>query len=82
MTARASFSVLASISKMTPFTVAPRIPLADFSVEIEPHCLPNLGRHDGHDLLAGYALLGSQKDHHSSGFRQRYAGRAWGLPGL
>ena len=25
--------------------------------------------------------LGSQNDHHFGGFRQRHAGRAWGLPG-
>ena len=63
-------------------TIASRIPLADFSIEIELHCFPNLGWHDGHDLLAGDRLLRSQNDHHFGGFRQRHAGRAWSLPGL
>ena len=51
------------------FAIAARIPLADFPVEVELHGCPNLRRNDGHDLLAGDALLGGQNDHHFGGFR-------------
>src|SRR5262249_27498701 len=62
------------------FAIAARIPLADLPIEIELHICPDLLRYDGHDLLRGYARLGSQNDEHFGGFRYRHAGHAWALP--
>jgi hypothetical protein len=53
------------------FAIAARIPLADLPVELELHSCPNLCRYDSHDLLSGYALLGSLNDNHFGGFRYR-----------
>src|SRR5437763_2889394 len=33
-------------------TIATRMPLTDLPIEIELHGLPDLSRHDGHDLFA------------------------------
>jgi len=62
--------------------IAARIPLADFSIEIELHSGPNLRWHDCHDLLRVYARPGGLNDQHFGGFRYRYAGHASGRPGL
>src|SRR5215510_9188237 len=64
------------------FAIAARIPLADFPVEVEVHSCPNLCRHDGHDLLRGYALFGSLNDYHSGCLRYSNAGHTWGDHGL
>src|SRR5215831_20799902 len=58
------------------FAITARIPLADFPVEVELHSCPNLFRYDRHDLLRGYALLGSLNNQHFGGFRYSHAGHA------
>ena len=64
------------------FAIAARIPLADFSVEVELHSCPNLFRYDGHDLLRGYTMLWSLNDQHCGSFRNSYAGHAGSGAGL
>ena len=58
------------------FAIATRIPLADFSIEVELHSCLNLFRYDGHDLLRSYALPRSQNDQHLGRFRYSRAGHA------
>jgi hypothetical protein len=62
--------------KDNAFAIAARIPLPDFPVEVELHRRSNLCRDDVHDLLRGYAQLGSLNDQHCRGFRDRHAGHA------
>src|ERR1700756_1525124 len=63
------------------FAIAARIPLANFPVEIELYSRLNLVRNHGHDLLNGYALLGSLNDKHCGGFKYGPAGKPWPFSG-
>ena len=58
------------------FAIAARVPLANLPIEVELHSCPNLFRYHGHDLLRGYARLGSLNDQHGGSFGYSYAGHA------